>query len=179
MATFLDTGLLGFFMPLFVFLFIFVVLYALLAKTELLGKNTALNLIAAICVAAVAIFAGNLVQLIGAITPWLVFLIIILAIIFGMYQFFGIKESEVWETIGGQVVIYIIIILIVLMGLATVFQEDVTPGATNDTISAPGEVGGSGKSEIISSLSHPRLLGALFILIVAAFTAKLLIDKDE
>ena len=79
MATVLDASLLTFLLPIFVFLLVFVVLYGILLKTELLGKNNqALNFLAAVCVAAVSVFAGDLIKLIAVITPWLVFLILVL-----------------------------------------------------------------------------------------------------
>ena len=185
MATLLDTGLLEFLLPLFAFLFIFVVIYALLSKTELLGKNQVpLNFLAAICIAAVSIFAGNLVKLISSVTPWIVFMIIILALVFGMYRFIGNPggDKEVWGTFGGPTVISVIIIFIVLIGLISVFESDITPfSQTQDTIGPDGKVipGKTVKNEVIATLTHPRLLGALFILVVSAFTIKLLADRLE
>lgn len=184
MATLLDTGLIAFLLPLFVFLFIFVVIYGLLSKTKLLGeKQTALNFIASICIAAVAIFAGDLIKVLGAVTPWIVFLILILLLIFGLYKFFGVEEKEIWATIGGQTVVYVIILLILLIGLAAVFEKEISPltGSQEDSSGnlTAGKVGGAGKSEVISTLTHPRLLGALFILIVSAFSMKLLVDTVE
>ena len=170
MATLLDATLIKFLMPLFVFLFIFVVIYALLTKTKLFGeKQVALNFLAAICVAAVAVFAGNLITLIGEVTPWIVFVIVILVLIFGMYKMFGLEDKEVWSAIGGHTLVYVIILLIVLVGLSTAFESQLTPA---------GEEGGL-RNRVITTLTHPRLLGALFILIVAAFTVKLLVDRVE
>src|SRR3989338_3677933 len=124
MATLLDTSLIDFLLPLFVFLFIFVVIYALLYKTKLFGdKVPALNFLAAVCVAAVAVFAGNLVKIVSSVTPWIVFIILILVMIFGMYRFLGIQQDkEIWDTFGGPTVITVIIIIIVIIGLTTVFE---------------------------------------------------------
>ncbi len=175
MATVLDAGLLSFLMPLFVFIFVFVVLYALLTKTNMFGeKQTALNFLASICIAAVAVFAGNLVKLFGVVVPWIVFLIVILVLIFGLYKMFGVEDKEIWPTIGGHTTVYIIILIIILVGLSLTFEAEVSP--------FPGEeaAGESGlRNRVISTIVHPRLLGALFILIVAAFTVKLLVDKAE
>ena len=124
MATILDTSLLAFLMPLFIFLFIFVVIYALLAKTNLFGeKQTALNFLAAMCIAAVSVFAGNLITLLGSVIPWIVFIIVILALVFGMYKMFGMEEKEIWTVLGGQVTIYVIILIVVLVGLTAVFKS--------------------------------------------------------
>ena len=183
MATLLDTGLIEFLLPLFVFLFIFVVIYALLSKTNLFGeKQTALNFLASICIAAVSIFAGNLVKLLGAVTPWIVFMIVILVLIFGMYSFFGVKNEEIWTTIGGQTVVYVIILIILLIGLNVVFESEVSPfsgGSSDASGNASLAAGKNVRTEVVSTLTHPKLLGALFILLVSAFTIKLLVDQVE
>ena len=83
MATLLDVGLLSFLMPLFVFLFIFAIIYALLTKTKMLGDNmAAMNFLAAVCISAVAVFAGTITQVVVNVTPWIVFIIIVLSGIF-------------------------------------------------------------------------------------------------
>lgn len=184
MATLLDATLISFLMPLFVFLFIFVVIYALLTKTKLFGeKQVALNFLAAICVAAVAVFAGNLITLIGSVTPWIVFIIVILVLIFGMYRMFGIEDKEIWTNIGGQTLVYVIILLIVLIGLTQVFEPQISPysdGQEPGTIAKDSGLAGKNvKNEVITTLTHPRILGALFILLVSAFTVKLLVDRAE
>ncbi len=181
MATLLDATLISFLLPLFVFLFIFVVLYGLLSKTKLLGENTALNFLAALCVAAVAVFAGTLIKLIGTVTPWIVFVLIILVLIFGIFKFFGVEDKETWDTIGGKTVVYVVILIILLIGLTIVFEPEVSPfeDKNGTGVSSSGLAGKSVKNEVLSTLTHPRLLGALFILLVAAFTIKLLIDKAE
>lgn len=183
MATLLDATLITFLLPLFVFLFIFVVIYALLTKTKLFGeKQVALNFLAAICIAAVAVFAGNLITLIGTVTPWIVFIIVILVLIFGMYKLFGIEDKEIWTNIGGQTLVYVIILLIVLIGLTQVFEPQISPYDDQQPGTVAKDSGLAGKNvknEVISTLTHPRILGALFILLVSAFTVKLLVDRAE
>ena len=117
MATLLDTGLLSFLMPIFIFLFIFVVIYALLAKTKLLGDKdvSALNFLAAVCIAAVAVFAGTITNVVAIVTPWIVFIIIILTLLFGMFGFFGVNNTDIWDTIGGKTPVYVLILLIIIL----------------------------------------------------------------
>ncbi len=182
MATILDTGLISFLLPVFVFLFILVVIYAILGKTELFGKTqTTLNLLAAICVAAVSVFAGNMIKVIGSIIPWIVFIALVLVLVFAIYMAFGKKEKEIWDTFGGPTVITVIIIFIVLIGLIAVFESDITPFSGTSQVSSDGKIvqGQNVKNEVIATLTHPRLLGALFLLMVTVFTAKLLVDKLE
>src|SRR3989344_4162312 len=158
MATLLDISLLGFLLPLFIFLLVFVILYAILSKTNLFGeKGVALNFIASFCVAAVSVF-----------TPWIVFIGFILVMIFAIFKFFSLEDNKIWDTLGGPTLIYVIILIVLLIGVAVVFGSDVAPS---------GE--GGVKNEVIVALTHPRILGALFILLVSAFAVRLLSEKLE
>jgi len=177
MATILDAGLFSFMVPFFIFLFTFVVLYALLSKTKILGENqTMLNLIASICISVVAVFTGSMTGVISAIAPWIVFLIIVLVFLFALFQFFGIdKNKEIWDYIGGPTVVYIIVLVIVLIGLSQVFEAQLSPFVdANGTVISEGK---TVKSEVIQTITHPRLLGAIFILVTSGFAIKLLVDK--
>lgn len=169
MATILDVGLLGFLMPLFIFLFIFVVVYSILSKTSMFGeKQVALNFIAALCVAAISVFTGTITGLVSIVTPWIVFIFLMLVLIFSIFRFLNVEDKEIWSTIGSQTLVYVVILIIILIGLSIAFESQVTP--------TPGK---SIRNEVIGSLTHPRLLGALFILIIASFTVRLLADKLE
>ncbi len=183
MATLLDFSLLRFLMPLFVFIFIFAAVYALVSKTEIFGKNQALKLLLSLSVAAVSLFTGNLVAAFGSIIPWFVFIVVIAMLIFAFYTSFGMKEEEVWTLMGGQVTIFVIILIVIAVGLTAAFKKDVSPfegereGAEAAAVAA--ERGGNVQSETIRTLTHPRLLAALFILIVASFTVRLIVEKVE
>ena len=114
MATILDISLLNFLLPIFVFSLTFVFIYAILQKTELFGnagKNQALNLIAAFSVAAISVFAGTITGIVSIVTPWIVFIIFILVMLFGMYRFFGIEDSKTWDNIGGPTLVFVIILI--------------------------------------------------------------------
>ena len=123
--------------------------------------------------------------MVGAIIPWIVFILIILLLIFGLYKFFGMQDKAIWDTIGGPILIYVIILIVILIGIVAVFEPQVSPFAgENGTIenASSGVVhveAKSVRSEALSSLTHPRVLGAIFILIISAFTVKILVDKPE
>ena len=168
MATILDIGLLSLLSPIFVFLIVFVLIYGILLKTSLFPEDQkALKLIAAVSIAAVSVFAGAVTNLITVVTPWLVFLIFILVIFFLMFSFVGMKDTkEIWDTIGGPSLYFVLALIIIISGLAAVFEKDVSPFGEDQ--------GKTVKSEVISTLTHPRMLGALFLLIVATFTIRFL-----
>ena len=183
MATVLDLGLLFFFMPFFIFLFVFVLIYALLSKTKLFGDNQAvLNFVGAICIAAISVFTGTVNGVITNTIPWIVLVIVVLLLLFGLFMFFGVSDTDkIWDTLGGKTVIYVIIIIIVFIGLTKTFEKDISPykdQSGNIVNGVPGSSGQQGvQGAVISTLTHPRLLGALFILIVSALSIKIILDK--
>ncbi len=180
MATLLDAGLLSYFMPLFVFLVIFILIYALLAKTKLFGDMPALNLLAAICIAAVAVFAGTITGVVITLTPWIVFMVFVLALLFGMFAFFGVENKEIWDTIGGKTPYFVIVLIIVLIAITQTFEKQVSPFEdSNQTVVTAGTTAQpqNVRGEVIRTLTHPRLLAALFMLIVSAFAIRLITDK--
>lgn len=181
MATVLDTTLISFLMPFFIFLFIFILIYGLLLKTKFLADNTALNLTAALCVAAVATFAGTILNPLKILIPWIVFIIVILVMLFGMFGFFGVDNEDIWDTIGGKTPYFVIIVLIVFISLVALYEPEVSPFSqpSGGIIENHTPQGQNVQSEVVRTLTHPRLLGALFILIVASFSIRLIVDKIE
>lgn len=172
MATFLDIGLLDFFLPVFVFLFIFIVLYAIIDKTNLLGENRTVKLIAALSVAVISLFTGKVSDILLRVVPWLVALFIGVVLIFMIYLFFGVKEAEIWDYLGLKWTVFVIMLLIIFVGVSQVF--------TLSPLSSEGNLTeDSYRSEIINTLVHPRILGALFIIIIISFTIRYLVDKLE
>ena len=194
MATILDTSLLNFFLPAFAFLFIWAICYAFLSTTKIFGPEAKyLNLVASFSVAAIAILSGDLVDFLGAITPWIMLVIVLMVFIFMIMLFFGKREpteeafKDIWPLMG-RVPIFIIILIIALVGISSVYEETVSPYAVNekgeivpttgtDSV-VPGDVSEekTPSSEAIKTLVHPRVLGALFMLIIAAITIQIIGD---
>ena len=180
MATLLDVGLLTYLLPFFIFLFVLAVVFGILSKTKFISDNNTINLVIAICIAAVSIFAGTITGAISSIIPWIVFVALILVLIFVIFMFFGLKESEVWDTIGGKTLIFIIFLLIIFIGVTKTFEKDVSPyTAPNGTVITPsgGVQGGNVQGEVVRTITHPRLLAAIFILVTSGFAIRLIIDK--
>lgn len=188
MATVIDTGLLAFFLPVFVFLFVFVVIYAILEKTRIFGEGQkTLNLVAAFSVAAVSIFTGKLVSLVTVITPWIAFMIIIFLFITAIYMFFGKDQQTFWDVLG-ETPVFVIVLLIVFTGISVVFEGELSPyeqaGVKQENIPKDLQTGlpittKNPRTEALRTMTHPRVLSALFILIVSAFAIRFLADKYE
>lgn len=194
MATVLDTSLLNFFLPAFAFLFVWSICYAFLSTTKIFGAEAKyLNLVASFSVAAIAILSGDLVDFLGAITPWIMLVIVLMVFIFMIMLFFGAREpteaafKDIWPLMG-KVPIFIIILIIALVGISSVYEETVSPYAVNEKgeivptsgtdSMLPGDVSEekTPSSEAIKTLVHPRVLGALFMLIIAAITIQIIGD---
>ena len=163
MATFLDIGLLEFFLPVFTFILVFSGLYALLVKTGILGDNKRVILGASVAVAFITMFSGSATGLINFITPWFVVMFVFLLLFFGILMFLGQSEEKIWARLGGPVTVLIFALIIVIVAMGQVLGPVFSPYEEDED---GKDIGG----ETLKTLFHPRVLGALFILIIAAFT---------
>lgn len=170
MATILDTGLLRFFLPAFTFLFILIILYAILKKVAKFEDR--LSWVAAFSIAIVAMFSGKAIDLINFITPWFVVIFVFLFLVFMGLMFWGVEEKKVWDTLGGVNTIVIVTILVLVIGISQVFGPVFSPYAPGGP--AERTIGG----EAIRTIFHPRVLGAIFILIVAAFAIQRISETE-
>lgn len=189
MATVLDTGLLSHFLPIFVFIFIFSALLALLEKTKLFGENQkTLNVAAALSIAAISLFTGNFVGLIAIVTPWVVFLFVVLFLVFALFGFFDISKEKTWDLFG-HTPILVLVLIIVIVGISVVFDSTLSPYqvASPEAIAVAATASGTSpaiiadqktnvREQTLRTLTNPRILGALFTLLVAAAAVRYLGD---
>jgi len=146
MATFLDLSILRFLTPLFTFLFILIISYAVLDKFKLLGDHFAPKAIASFSIAMIFIFSTRMLAIVNTATPWF-----ILMILFGFF----IGGTVVWVVLIVSLILFIIIIVQAFQDVESPYGDE-QPEKTRTT-------------ESLSSLVHPRLLGALFLLIMSTF----------
>ncbi|MBI2670973.1 hypothetical protein HYX18_03285 [Candidatus Woesearchaeota archaeon] len=173
MATLLDVSLLKFFLPAFTFLFIVILSYAMF-RVILKDLDDRAKWIASVSLGLIALFSGSAIDLINFITPWFVVIMVFLVLVFMSLMFWTTKPEEMQKDIlsalGGINTIVIIGILIVVLGISQVFGPVFDPYAPGGP--AERTIGG----ETIRTLFHPRILGAIFILIVAAFAIQRITD---
>lgn len=170
MATILDVGPLTYFTPVFVFLLVFVVFYATLLKTKILGENQGLISLAAFVVALLFVITSTATEFITLITPWFVVLLIVSMCFILIFMFVGIKPEAIAGAVSERGTVWtILIILLVLLGVA--LTKVIGPSVAAIT---QGEGGAEGNwmGTIGTIVFHPKILGALFILIVAAYAVK-------
>lgn len=164
----LNLDLFRYFTAVFSFLFIFVVFYAILEKTKILGDKSNLNALFAFIVSILLIITPGVVSLITVmIAPFAVLIFFILFVVV-LFMFMGISGDDVSNVFKQPAVITVLIVigvLIFLFSFVGIFGEFVEDG-----------VGGLG-SYIVKSLFNAKVLGAVFLLLVASQAIRLLSEK--
>ncbi|MBS3134861.1 hypothetical protein J4406_00605 [Candidatus Woesearchaeota archaeon] len=164
MATLLDLGVFQYLAPLFTFLFILVLSYAVLDKFRLLGDHVAPKAIAAFSIAMIFMFSTRIVSVINMTTPWFILMIFFGFFIVAMLMFLGVKEEAVTKVVGSGTVVWAIIII------SLIFLAIIITNAFQDVQSPYGEDDEKTRTaEGLRALVHPRLLGALFLLLMTTF----------
>lgn len=182
MAGALDIGLLEYFSIIFPALLIFVIVYALFSKLKLLGENKSLNAIAAIAIAFIVIMSRDITKIINVIAPWFVVLFIFIILLLIIYKMLGASDENLSNFITThtmtQWMIFIIGIIIVIAGIASVYGQRLSPlttGESNGTaVSSTSTTGSTFGESVGKTLFHPKIIGTLFIFLVAAFAIGLL-----
>ena len=164
MATLLDLSILNYLAPLFTFLFILIISYAVLDKFKLLGDNFAPKAIAAFSMAALFLFSARMVKVVITATPWFILMIFFGFFIIAMLMFMGVKEDAITKTVKSGTIVYplvIVSLLIFIIIIVGAFQDVASPYQNEDDKSRT--------SEGLKALVHPRLLGALFLLVMTTY----------
>jgi len=198
MATLLDLGLLNYFSVIFPFLLIFVLTYAVLSKTKFLGENNGIYGLIAFCLAMMTIFVPNVVTMINIMTPWLVLLFVFLILSVVALMALGMNFDTVakymnadWSVVHW--VIFAFVLLIFLGSLASSFSDSLTPYDSDSTgesysgskMSAEDLTTGQStdtgdfSGNIAAVIFHPKILGALFLLLVCVFTVAIMASGNK
>jgi len=179
MATLMDTSVLSGLSLLWPFLLTFCLIFGLLSSTKLLGeKNNGLNAIIAFVFGILVLFSDTVTKTINMSASWIVLFILFLVFMLLIFRFFGATEGQILSTITGPhryitMWIILIIVIIFLGSLSSVLSDKGGVGKThideNGTVTSEAVSGDSQQSEFWRTIAHPKVLGALFLLIVATF----------
>ncbi len=176
MATILDTSLLLFFRPVFTFLFVFGILYAILSRVPLFGKNSNINIVVALSMAMLFMLTPGVKDVLNIATPWFIFLFIFLILLVLVFMMIGIEEKSVIEVFSQSWVIWTIGI-ITIIGIFGYAMSQVY-GPSVQGLYGTEETAREGVTyDIGRILFHPRMLGVIFILAVAAQAVRLISAK--
>jgi hypothetical protein len=168
MATFLDITGLQQFSTFFVFIFVWLLVYAILSYTKIIGDNIGINVIIGLILGLLVLFSPIATGLIEYVAPWfgVLFVFIIFATI--ALRLFGATNVE---SLGSLRIVTIVVILVIFtIGALSYVRQQVTAPGDNETSIDYGKT--------TTILFHPKILGVLFILILAVFTIVLMAGKQ-
>ncbi|MFA5258688.1 MAG: hypothetical protein WC979_05125 [Candidatus Pacearchaeota archaeon] len=170
MAT-LDISGLFFFMPVFSFLFVFVVVYAILAKTKVLGDQR-VNLLVSFIIAIIFMNFSSLDLYVRTILPWFVVLLVCLFLALVIIGF-STKDFEKMTTPGFAWVVVAILVIIFLIAAIRVFNPMFHPELG---ITTAGD-GQQGVLVQIMSIFDSQVGGSVLLLIIGLIAAWVLTKK--
>jgi hypothetical protein len=168
MATPLDIGLLQNVGIIFPFLLVIVFVYALLTKTQVLGKDAhGLNAFIAFCLGVATLFSPIAVKTIQLMAPWFVLLVIFIIFLLLAFQTLGVEEH-------GDTIFYWMIALIAIIGLgslASVISSEHGFKSLSEENQTTVERG-SEDVGFFQTLFNAKVLGMLLLLLIALFTVR-------
>jgi hypothetical protein len=184
MATFLETGLLNYFSIIFPALLVFVLVYALLQKIKILGENKTINILVAIALGFIVLLSESILSIINFAAPWFVIFFIFMVLLLVVFKLMGASDENIANVIRSdkvvQWVILAISIIIVISAFANVYGQRLLPLTLKETniTTEEGEVvttaTPSFATNVAAVLFHPKVLGMVFLLLVAVFTIALI-----
>ncbi|MFA5142147.1 MAG: hypothetical protein WC471_04215 [Candidatus Woesearchaeota archaeon] len=195
MATFLDIGILKYVQVLFPFILVWAVTYSALQWREVLGKNQSLHSIIALVVALLTVLSPQATAVIQYMSPWFAMMLIFAMFFLIFLKFFGVSEGAItraFETSDDArfLTYWILVISIIILagaigkvffGGSSVYVGSsgtvlpiITPSTAANYTDEYGVATASGEVNFAATIFHPKVLGMLLVLIIAAFTIKLL-----
>ena len=179
MATFLDVGLFEHFSIIFYLIFIFVLLYAVLTVSKIFGENKNLIAMLAGALALILALSGPTRDIISFVTPTFFVLIFFAFFTVLIYKFMGASDTDVTEIFGtksgtrGFILAIVGIIILSSFG-KTFFAGPIALDVNETTAANASDVGTIGQSALTATLTHPKVLGLILILIIGAYAMQYL-----
>ena len=180
----LELGLLEYFAIIFPALLVFAIVFALFEKLKILGDSKTIHAIIAIAIAFILMLSRDVMAIINFIAPWFVLLFIFIVLLLVVYKTFGATDENLKNFITThtmtQWAVIIIGVIIIVAGIANVFGQRLVPitkdgeNVTTVVSSADGVEGGTFGETVGKTLFHPKIVGIIFIFLLAAFAVGLL-----
>ena len=190
MAPVLETGLLNYFSIIFPAILVFVIVYALFQKLKILGESKSIHAIAAIVIAFMLMLSREVMTIINYMAPWFVLMFIFIVLLLVVYKTLGASDKDLSTFIltdnAAKWAIFAVGIIILISAISHVYGQrllpittegaaEIEPTVTNAT--EPTTAGPGFRSNVASIFFHPKIIGLIFIMLVAVFTIALL-TKD-
>ncbi|MBS3117517.1 hypothetical protein J4430_01400 [Candidatus Woesearchaeota archaeon] len=177
MATLFEGGLIAFLQPLFTFIFVFTILFAVLEKTKILGGNKGSHSLVALVIAMLVMLTPGVAEVLNIFTPWFVVFIIFLIFLALIFMAVGVSGDKVTAAFTQDWVAYLIGIIAIFGIFGFAFSKVFGPVLSGAT-GAPGAEEGFG-STLVTIIVNPKVLGALFILVMASQMVRLLSGQSK
>lgn len=177
MASPLDLGILQLFDFIFPVLLVWAFVFALLQKTEVIGKSLGINAIIASAAALTVLLSRTVIDLINFIIPWFAIAIIFFVLMVLLFMIMGAKDITAYKQTNVQWVLIAIGILIVVAGFGkvlgqTLLEEGAQAGMVVE--GAEGVATGGFQQNVYATLFHPKVLGLLIVFAIVVFAVALL-----
>jgi len=164
----IDISGIQFFMPVFSFLFVFVIIYALLAKTKIIGESQGILILISLIIAIIFMSFSSMDLYVQTIIPW----VVVLTIIVFFVLMLGMFTSKDWvpKSWLGWIVVGVLI-LIFLIAAIRVFNPVLHPDL--------GVTSGQGTSfiEQVRGYLGGGIAGSILLLIIAGVVAWIITRK--
>ncbi len=192
MATLLDLGLVSYFGNIFPFIFVWAIVFAILQKTNVIGKSMGINATIAAVTGLMVLLSQSLINIVNFMVPWFAVLIIFFVLMMLAFMSFGAKDADFASALKNKTVLYIMIaICLGIFGaaVASEFGQSATEASfdtdnvvtVNDgslPVDAVTGVTSTGTSNFQTNLfgivTHPKVLGMMVLFAVVIFAVALL-----
>jgi len=165
----IDISGLNFFIPILSFLFVFVVVYALLAKTKILGESKGILLLISFIIAVVFISFSSLELYVQTILPWFVVLAVVVFLVL-LIAGMSTKLDKIMTPTFAWIVVGVLIIIFLIAAIR-VFNPVFHP----DLGIASGE--GTSMLEQIRDYMGGKVVGSILLIAVAALVSWVITKK--
>jgi len=202
MATFLDVGLFGYFGVIFPVLLVFLLVFAVMAKTKFFGDNKGVYALIAFSIAMIMLFSPGVVSVINVMAPWFVLIFIFSILMLLALMVLGVNPDAITKYMSGdwEVVHWFILafaIIIAIGALASVYGSSLLPYTNESGEPIEGEdlpdshmsaeTATTGKTTSTGDfnqnvgrvLFHPKVIGLVFVMLVASFTIRMMAGKAQ
>jgi len=162
----LDVSFITYFAPILAFVIVLAIVFAVLNKTEILGKNLFIQWLLAFVVAAVFVAFAGARDYVLTIVPWFGVLIVCAVILLMMMNFAG---SPSFIKTGFGVVVVIATLIIFLVSAFFLFSHQMAqylPGATG---------GNADFKNIVNWLYSSRVWGAILLIVIGGIVSWILV----
>jgi len=175
MATVLDLSLLYSLKPVITFLLIFTITYGVFVFSKLFGDNKVLQAFLAFLLAFIGSLTPAVVVMVEFMTPWFTIFFIFLVFSLVIFKIFGATDENLHMVIRKSVGLqYLLIAFAIIIGIGALTQAFGAPAAA---LTGPVEDGGFLGGNVAPIFFHPKVLGMVFLLLIAAVAIRLLTSK--